>query len=229
MEADLSSARRETLHSSQHKLCTDFVPPQRVSAKLREALAERAQPDDPTAAPRAFTAARIGTLRAMLARIIPTASEYRIDLAHRLDEMMAEQDGNGWRYEALPTDPDAYNVGLDTLDAVARRRGGPGFAALDGAAQDEILQAIEASEDLPHGEATLFDAKQMALWFEEVRSDAVRHYVAHPAVMARIGYSGFANGGEAGERFTGFESVAIGERESWEPQPIRSPIGESPR
>jgi hypothetical protein len=183
-------------------------------------LAQRAEPDDPDRAPRAFSAGRIETLRAMLARVVPTAAAYGIDLASRLDEMMAEQDGNGWRYEALPTDPDAYNVGLDTLDAIARRRGASGFCALDGSAQDAILQAVEASDDLQQDEPALFDAKQMALWFEEVRSDAVRHYVAHPAIMARIGYSGFANGGEAGERFAGFQSVSIGAREPWEPQPV---------
>ncbi|ALN73388.1 hypothetical protein M673_11715 [Aureimonas sp. AU20] len=202
---------------------------ERVSDRLREALAERARPDDPDAEPRAFSEAQIVTLRAMLARIIPTAAAYGIDIALRLDRMMGDQDGNGWRYEALPTDPNAYKIGLDTLDAIARHRDGADFATLDGASQDEILEAIAAADDLRSSDSTLFDAKQMALWFEEVRSDSVRHYVAHPAVMARIGYSGFANGGETGERFVGFRKVAIGERETWEPEPISPAAGQSVR
>ena len=56
----------------------------------------------------------------------------------------------------------------------------------------------------------------MTHWFEDLRADLVRLWVAHPATMARIGFDGFANGGD-GTRKQGFERLAAGERESWEP------------
>jgi hypothetical protein len=56
----------------------------------------------------------------------------------------------------------------------------------------------------------------MAVWFEDARTDLVRQWLAHPATMARIGFDGFANGGD-GARKQGFERLAAGEREAWEP------------
>ncbi len=203
-----------------HAQCTDLVPPERVSRRLAVELAERGVRDDGDAAPKSLTPPQMRALRAMLARVLPTAAEYSIDLAMRLDRMMAHQEGNGWRYEALPTDPEAYHMGLDTLDAIANRRFGQVYADLSHENQDATLQAVADRSWDPLPEGGPLDPAAMALWFEEVRSDAVRHYVAHPAIMARIGYSGFANGGKGGAAFLGFETVGPNEREDWEPRPV---------
>ncbi len=44
----------------------------------------------------------------------------------------------------------------------------------------------------------------------------MKAYLGHPRTLARIGYSGIANGGD-GEPKTGFARIGIGERETWEP------------
>ena len=62
-----------------------------------------------------------------------------------------------------------------------------------------------------------FDAEQMRRWFEEVRADATKLYVAHPATLARMGYSGIADGADS-EHQTGFVLIGEGEREPWEPR-----------
>ncbi|WP_161992831.1 gluconate 2-dehydrogenase subunit 3 family protein [Aureimonas leprariae] len=190
----------------------------RVSEQLRRELLDRARPDDPDYRPQTMTAAQFAALRALVDRVIPQdGAPVRIDLAARLDRMMATSEGNGWRYEALPTDPEAYNRGLDTLNAVAGAgHAGRTFAELSGAERDRILEAAAAEEPFDAPGAP-FDAAQLALWFEEVRSDAARLYVAHPATMARLGYSGIANGGAAGAAFAGFERIGLGEREPFEP------------
>ena len=59
-------------------------------------------------------------------------------------------------------------------------------------------------------------AAQLARWFEDVRADATRLYVAHPATMARIGYSGIAYGGDS-ERLPGFHALGPGAQDEWEP------------
>lgn len=189
-----------------------------VSEHLRRELLSRAEPDDPRYRPRTMTDAQFAALRALLDRVIPQdGAAVPIDLAARLDAMMAGAGGNGWRYEALPTDPDAYNQGLDTLNAIAAAaHGGRPFADLDGGERDRIVEGMARELDFAAPGAPL-DAGQLALWFEEVRSDAVRLFVAHPATMARLGYSGIANGGEAGAGFEGFERIGLGEREPWEP------------
>ena len=56
----------------------------------------------------------------------------------------------------------------------------------------------------------------MRLWFEDLSADAVRAYVAHPRTLARLGFSGIANGGDQ-PRKQGFVRLGAGEREAWEP------------
>jgi hypothetical protein len=192
----------------------------RVSPHLRAALLERAEPQDAATRPRSLDAHHLEVLRAALDSVIPQAPGAAIDLAACLDTMMAEATGNGWRYEALPTDPDAYRVGLGTLDDLALEREGRGFASLRREARDALLRSVEDGTAGIAGRDDRLTADQMVLWFEELRSDAVRHYVAHPATMARIGYSGIANGGAGGAAFTGFQAVGIGKREDWEPRAL---------
>jgi len=185
-----------------------------VSERLRQALHKRAEPDDPAYQPRTMSISQLETLRAALARVIPQEG-LGIDLAARIDTMMAEATGNGWRYEDLPTDPEAYQYGLATLVDLARDRYGRAFAELSGEDADALLRAVDAGEAGIAGDKR-FTAEQMVLWFEELRSDAVRIYVGHPAVMARIGYSGIANGGPGGAGFAGFQLIGIDEREEFE-------------
>ena len=187
----------------------------RVSARTRDALLARIAPDD--AAPAALTPAERGTLRVLMARVLPQPGPVLIDLAAATDRALAdgsgEGGGDGWRHARLPPDLLAYKAGLRSLDMLA---GGAGFAALDAGAQGDLLHRIAASEaDAP---AAPLDAAQMRLWFEDVRADAVRHYVAHPATLSRIGYSGIGYGGD-GEPKAGFVRTLAGERDDWEPAP----------
>ncbi len=174
-------------------------------------LLARAQPDAPDYRPAALTGDEFATLRAVVARVVPQRDAARIDLAARIDGVLAAGEGDGWRFALLPPDAQAYQAGLGTLDAAARERHGQGFAQLDGERQDEMLRQVAAGQL-----AGLLDAARMRLWFEDVRSDAVRAYVAHPATLARIGYSGVGYGGD-GEPKPGFVRIGAGEREEWEP------------
>jgi hypothetical protein len=66
-------------------------------------------------------------------------------------------------------------------------------------------------------------ASQMKQWFEDLGADLVRLWLAHPATMARIGFDGFANGGD-GTRKQGFERLGADEREAWEPLIVVEPL-----
>jgi len=71
-------------------------------------------------------------------------------------------------------------------------------------------------------EPGVLDPKQMRLWFEDTRSAAVRLYVAHPATLARMGYSRIGYGGD-GEPKSGFVRAGADEREAWESLPGDAP------
>ena len=166
----------------------------RVSAKTREALLERAEADDPAYVPQVLDAAGLAILRCVLGRVLP---QDRIDIAQRLDKALSSGEGDGWRFAALAKD------GVADCEALAAMKG---FDGLDAAGQDAALVAIAAGE---RGE-------MLKLWFEDLRGRATMIYVSHPSTFARMGYSGIAYGGDGPDR-PGFHALAAGEREPWEP------------
>ncbi len=183
-----------------------LIASDRVSARTRATLAKRAIVDAPDYQPKVVTMQQLETLRALVDRVIP---QHGIDLAARIDTQLATGEGDGWRFAALPVDADAYRAGLDTLDALADGA----FATLAGKDRDVLLHKVEVAD---WSAATSLTPEQMTLWFEDVRADAVRLWLAHPATMARVGYDGFATGGD-GVRKQGYALTAADEREGWEP------------
>jgi hypothetical protein len=139
-------------------------------------------------------------------------SRAEIDLAARIDALLQAGGGDGWRFASLPPDAEAYRAALRTLDAQARTGYGLDFVELNGPEQDRTLErAAVGAMGAGTANPNLLDARQMQLWFQDLRSDAVRMYVAHPTTLARMGYGGDT------ERKSGFTRIGAGEREAWEP------------
>ncbi|MFC6646962.1 alpha/beta fold hydrolase [Granulicella cerasi] len=138
------------------------------------------------------------TLHALVHCIVPQAG---FDLARKLEDTLAQRAGDGWRFDALPADPEAWTAGLATLNHASIARWGVNFAALDQEKQQMIVQAAQDGE-LHRGVAGALHlgarandatAAQMKLWIEDVRGDLARLYVADPRAMQRIGFDGFAD------------------------------------
>ncbi|MWV51259.1 alpha/beta fold hydrolase [Rathayibacter sp. VKM Ac-2803] len=170
----------------------------RTSSRVRAVLADRALADDPHYAPQALTAAQLTTLRAIAAQVVPQDGP-AIDLAARVDAQLAEGRGDGWRSAELPADPVAYGLALDAL---------AGFESA--ADQDAALR------DLGSRSLGSLSAEQLSAWFEDCRVDLVRQWLAHPASLARVGYDGYATGGDTA-LIPGFRLLGADEREPWEP------------
>ena len=174
----------------------------RTSRRTRAALAVRALADDVDYAPVVLSAVQLQTLRALAEQVIPQTGP-SIDLAARIDAQLAAAKGDGWRFADMPPDGEAYAAALDAL---------AGFDTLADHEQQARLTQLAEGEF----KSAVLSAEQMKNWFEDMRADLVRLWVAHPATMARIGFDGFANGGD-GTRKQGFERLAADEHESWEP------------
>ncbi|NEU13922.1 alpha/beta hydrolase [Methylobacterium sp. BTF04] len=193
-----------------------LIASDRVNSRLRAALRARAAPDDPAYQPTALDPVELAVLRSVLDRVLPQDSLGRIDIAARIEARLGSGSGDGWRFADLPPDPLAYRAALRTLDDAGHAAHGIGFHALDGARQDALLKAAEAGDLAGRDETKQLDAHRMTLWFEDLRSDAVRIYLAHPATLAAMGFSGIGAGGD-GVPEIGFTAVGLNEREAWEP------------
>ncbi|SMH28310.1 Pimeloyl-ACP methyl ester carboxylesterase [Rathayibacter oskolensis] len=184
----------------------------RTSTRVRSILSERALPDDPGYTPRALTPEQLGTLRAIADRVVPQDGP-RIDLAARVDAQLAEGIGDGWRNAELPADPVAYALALDRLAGFETRTADEQDAELTALAAGRAPADDGAPADGPAGRLS---PEQLSAWFEDCRVDLVRQWLAHPAIQARVGYDGYATGGDTA-LIPGFRLLGAGEREPWEP------------
>ncbi|WP_245259452.1 alpha/beta hydrolase [Methylobacterium sp. 77] len=195
-----------------------LIESDRVNTRLRVALLARSQPDDPAYQPGCLDTVELALLRAVVDRVLPQADTGRIDIAARIEARLATGTGDGWRFAKLPADGEAYRAALRTLDAAAQSVHGMRFLGLDGTDQDGLLKAAAAGEPLcPEMPEDGLDAERMSLWFEDLRSDVVRVYLAHPASLARLDYGGIGAGGDDADRLPGFVRVGIDDPEPWEP------------
>ena len=204
-----------------------LIASERVNSRLRAALDERAAADDPAYQPDALDPVELAILRAALGRVMPVP---HLDLAARLDRRLASGSGDGWRFLALPPDAQAYRAALRTLDAAARAAQGRPFVALDGDHQDALLTLCAQAElTVPDTLGGRLDGDRMRFWFEDLRADAVRLWLSHPAALARIGFSGIGAGGdrpgEIAAGLPGFHTVGLDAPEAWEPRAQQMEVG----
>ncbi len=178
----------------------------RVSARARAALLARTRPlsDDASG----WSVAQLETVCALVAQVLPDVGADR-GLARRVGKAVHGA-GDGWRFADLPPDAEAWNRGLATLDALTG-----GFAALPAADQADWLTRIDAGEAGIDDEVERLSPAQMTLWFQDVRAEIVRQWIATPAAMAAIGYDGFAVGGD-GPRKQGYTRTAADDLERWQ-------------
>jgi gluconate 2-dehydrogenase gamma chain len=144
-------------------------------------------------APRFFDAVAYATLDSVCARLIVGVPH--VDIAGAIDARLAGDIGDGWRYNTLPPDGEAYRQGLERIEALAVCLGSAGFVALAPDAQDAVLTAAQ---------------KASPRWFEELIAEAAETAYAHPAVQGAIGYAGFAD-------LPGWQAIHLDERDAREP------------
>lgn len=200
-----------------------LIASDRVNSRLRSALDSRAEPDDAAYQADSLDPVELGLLRAILARVLPIPG---IDLAARLDRRLAAGAGDGWRYAALPPDAEAYRASVRTLDAAARAAHRRPFLALDAEQQGALLVLAQRGDlTVPESLGGRLDADRMRFWFEDLRADAIKLWLAQPAALARIGFSGIGAGGDRpgaiAEGLPGFHEVGLDAPEPWEPRPAQ--------
>ncbi len=174
----------------------------RVSVPTRAAFKARLQPLslNATYEPKILTPASMATLRCVVARLLPDATQ--LEIAERLEMQVATSPGDGWRYESLPADAESLFSGLRSLDEEAEGS----FASLAPHEQEAILHRVQAGQVSWPG----LDAVR---WFEEVLAVSTAIYVSQPAVMMAMGFDGFA------DEPNGWSDIGLDNTQDWEPLP----------
>jgi hypothetical protein len=151
-----------------------------------------------------FDAAEEAIVRALLDRLLAQDEEPRVPVFEQIDGRLAGREGDGYHYDDLPQDPEAWRLSVAALDAEARSTVRLGFADLDRQAQRDIIERVRLCDgtwqDLPAQHV-------FSLWMRY----ACGAYYAHPWAWNEIGFGGPAYP-------TGYKHLALDGRENWEVQ-----------
>ncbi len=158
---------------------------------------------------RFFTTAEISTLTAVVDRVMPQDDrppEQRIPIVPWIDHRCYERIIDGWRFEDLPPDEEAWRLGLKGIDEAARHLFGRAFVALQEDEQDAVLHAV--AEGSPPG-PTWHQLPARRFWIYVVLRQITSIYYAHPTSWNEIGFGGPAY-------LRGYFALNHGNPEPWE-------------
>jgi hypothetical protein len=151
---------------------------------------------------RFFDEAEALTAGALLDRLLGQDDEPRVPVLGMIDERLADGIGDGYRYDEMPEDADAWRRSIAALDRDAEREHGVPFHALGRGSQ---MDAIERVQQTDGSWADLPAKRVFELW---VRYACAAFY-SHPWAWNEIGF-----GGPAYPR--GYANLGVDKRERWE-------------
>jgi len=159
---------------------------------------------------RFFTPDEVALMEALTARLLPQDDrddEHRIPLVPTIDDRLFTGRIDGYRFEDMPPDGDAYRIGLRGIDAVAEHLYRRRFMDLGATEQDEVLWTLHRGEP-PAGEDIWRQVPVSRFWLL-INQDALESYYAHPYAWDEVGF-----GGPAYPR--GYFRLEGGQPEPWE-------------
>jgi hypothetical protein len=186
----------------------ELLPTSHVSEATRAALTQRLVETSQAAtyAPQFFAPETYQLLVAVAARLFPQPERpVSIPLAPAVDQRLAAGRSDGWRYDALPPDREAYRLGLGGIEQIAHELFKADFEQLDAAKQDKVIEALASGN--PPGE--VWQTLNANRFFEEMLAELTAVYYAHPWAQDEIGYTGYAD-------LPGWTKIGLNEKEARE-------------
>jgi gluconate 2-dehydrogenase subunit 3-like protein len=152
-----------------------------------------------------FTPHEVGVAQPMLDLLLGQDREPRVPVLPLIDARLSIGETDGWHYDDLPEDGQAWRDTLGHLDADARTRHGAGFDALSCADQARLLQDVQ---DIASSGERWHDLPAKRVWSLWTRYACAAFY-SHPWAWNEIGFSGPAYP-------RGYLNPGINAREKWE-------------
>lgn len=176
-------------------------------ARTREVILDRVHN---VPAIRFFTADETKLMEAICRHLMPQddrAPEIRIPIVPWIDKRLYDDTHDGYRFESMPPDRDAYRLGLQAVEEASRTLHSAGFTEIGEGQQDELLALFHdggaAAVDALHGRMPVERFWMLLL------QDCIDAYYAHPFAWDEIGF-----GGPAYPR--AYMRLERGEAEPWE-------------
>ena len=150
-----------------------------------------------------FTPLEQATADALFDQLLAQFDEPKVPVLLLVDRRLALDDTDGWRYDGMPEDCEAWRQSLAALDAEARETHDAPFHRLGRTQQASLVQAVqdEGSDDW-HG---LPAAHVWSLWTRY----ACAAFYSHPWAWNEIGFPGPAYP-------RGYKALGVGKLESFE-------------
>jgi hypothetical protein len=140
---------------------------------------------------RFFSSEEAQLLTAIIERVLPQddrTGDKTIPILPVIDERLAKNALNGFRYEDMPPDQEAYRLGLTAINDMAVERFGGPFVSLTVHRQELILKSIHDGEpEPPH---PIWMRMPVHRFWALLMEDCVTAYYAHPWAWDEVGFGG---------------------------------------
>jgi len=158
-----------------------------VTEETRRVLQKRLNAEEMP--PRFFDEREFEILKAVCDALAPSQIVPGWFAAGEIDRRLAENSGNGWRYDSMPTDGESYKTGLQLLNEAARENYQNDFAALEIEERKSILKRCSFAV----AERTAQSNFAPVRFLEELCAEFAEIFYSHPLALEEIGYIGFAD------------------------------------
>ncbi len=141
------------------------------------------------------------TARTLVDLLLGQHEEPRVPVVELIDQRLAAGETDGWRYEDMPEDAEAWRRSLASLDDEATERHNGRFGDLSLEQQAAIVQGVQDSDQWRGWQS----AHLWSLWTRY----ACTAFYSHPWAWNEMGF-----GGPAYPR--GYKNLGLDKREGWE-------------
>ncbi|OBK19691.1 gluconate 2-dehydrogenase subunit 3 family protein [Mycobacterium asiaticum] len=152
-----------------------------------------------------FTAHEVGIAAPMLDLLLGQDCDPRVPVLALIDTRLATAETDGWHYDDMPEDGQAWRETLAHLDEGAHTRHGAGYAELGESDQARLLQDVQDLSDRGESWHGFVAKHAWSLWTRY----ATTAFYSHPWAWNEIGFSGPAYP-------RGYLNPGINTREKWE-------------
>lgn len=166
---------------------------------------------------RYFSPQEAHLMKAVCDRLLPQDDRdeaHKIPLVNYIDDRLYHRCIDGYRFEDMPDDHEAHQLGLQAIEAIAQHLFHNSFIELGPHEQDQVLKTIH--DCTPPAGYDIWQKMPVMRYWMLLMQDAIEAYYAHPYAWDEVGF-----GGPAYPR--GYMRLQGGKPEPWEVDEQRYP------